>query len=131
MNGGSRLVRALLVGIGVVGGLALAGIAGWLWLVRPAFERAIFRATGWKADVAALQPGWRRLVARNVVLLGAPPFQQTPLAKIGRLDVELSGSFWSPRPTVVSIDGAVITYLAVGLGKDAVDNFRGVATKSI
>jgi hypothetical protein len=126
----SRFTRGFLIALGIVAGLAFVGIAGWQWGVRPAFEAAVLRATGWKTDVGGLQPGWRRLVARNVTLRGAPPFEQATLARIGRLEVELGGSLWRPRPTLVTLDGAVITYLATGIGRDAVDNVRGHARKS-
>jgi hypothetical protein len=103
----------------------VASLAAWLsWrsLAIPYAEAAIERATGYKALIGSLYPGLTTLRARDVVLLGAPPFQSVPLARIEALDVRLGGAgagFWAPA--AVRARGLKVTYLRVG----ALDNVRG------
>ncbi len=112
---------ALLVGL-----IALVVLLtlGWQQLVVPRFSRAVTAATGYPTEVAGLRLGWSGIVARDVVLYGLPPFSQAPLARIARLEIDLAGGVWRPRPIAVRAHGAHITYLAIGLGSDAVDNLR-------
>jgi hypothetical protein len=114
----------LPVALGVVG-LVLA-IALWQQGVLPWVEGRLSRSTGHKAKIGSLVPHWRRLEARNVVVFGAAPFDAVPLARIGRLEIELGGSLLSPVATRITAESALVSYLAIGLGQGAVDNVRGV-----
>src|SRR5919204_12729 len=85
------------------------------------------RATGHKARVGSLAPRWGRLEARDVVLYGSPPFEGVPLARIAHITVELGGTLTAPRAGRVDAEGALITYLAIGVGAGAIDNLRGAS----
>jgi hypothetical protein len=58
------------------------------------------------------------VVARDVIVFGAPPFEAEPLARIERLEVRLGGprGFWSPSDLLA--DGVEVEYLGTG----AIDN---------
>jgi hypothetical protein len=98
----------------------LVGLA--LLLVRSrlaaSVEARIERATGHHATVGSASLHGRTVVARDVVVFGAPPFQSEPLARIDRLEVKLGGprGFWSPADLLA--EGVELEYLGTG----AVDN---------
>jgi hypothetical protein len=107
--------------------LVVSGLVAWQQAVVPWFEKSIANATGHRTEVRSLVPRWRGLEARDVVLYGTPPFEAAPLARISRLHVALGrGNGWAlPRALAVTAEGALITYLAIGVGGTPVDNLRG------
>jgi hypothetical protein len=120
----------LPVAIGVA--LVVSSIVAWQQAVVPWFETSVANATGHRTRVGALVPRWRGVEARDVVLFGTPPFEAAPLARIARLNVTLGrGGGLLPRATAVAAEGMLITYLALGMGADAVDNVRGNKTNPI
>jgi hypothetical protein len=102
---------------------ALAGggllvVCGLLLLVQTrlavAIEGRILRTTGHRASVGSASLRGRTVVARDVIVFGAPPFDAEPLARIERLEVRLGGSrgFWSPADLLA--DGVEVEYLGTG-----------------
>jgi hypothetical protein len=117
-----RRVAGLLGGALAV--LLLACVGLWRTVVIPWAEDELRRAVGYDTVIGGLRPGWRSLEARDVQILGAPPFATAPLARIERLRIQLGGdgfSFWQPSEIVAR--GVQITYLRAG----AVDNVEGAA----
>jgi hypothetical protein len=102
-------------------GLAAAGllVLGLLLLLGRArlisgIEARILRSTGHRASVGSASLRWRTVVAREVIVFGAAPFDAEPLARIERLEVRLGGArgFWSPADLLV--DGVEVEYLGTG-----------------
>jgi hypothetical protein len=112
-----RRVRwALLAG----GGIALVVVAllvGRARLVAGIASR-IERATGHRATVGGASLRGRTVVATDVTVFGAAPFDSEPLARVERLEVRLGGprGFWSAADLLA--DGVDVEYLGTG----AIDN---------
>ncbi len=112
------------------GGLALVG-AGVIVLrmqLAARLQANLERVTGHRVTVGGATLGWRAIVAKDVRIFGAPPFDTEPVARIVRLDLrfsrDLSGgasqgssrahgrSFWSPAEVYAS--GVDVDLLAAG-----------------
>jgi hypothetical protein len=111
------LTLALLFGLGCLRLL-------WQWKVPEMVERRLERITGHRATIASVAFTHRlELVAYDVRIAGAPPFESQTLAHADRAVVQLGGpgGFWTPSE--VDIDGLDLEYL----GTPAGDNVRGLA----
>ena len=112
----AALFAVLLVLLG--GGLTLT----WRWRASLLVRHKLEAYTGHRVAVGAVELTWGfALVAHDVVVMGAPPFDAEVLAHLERVVVGLRGHFWRPSPAHVLVDGAEIEYLATG---DS-DNWRG------
>jgi hypothetical protein len=109
---GRRVRWAVLLG----GAVALLGVLFLIGRARLAssIEARIERATGHRASVGGASLRGRTVVATDVIVFGAPPFQSEPLARIERLEVRLGGprGFWSPADLLA--DGVDVEYLGTG-----------------
>jgi len=86
-------------------------------------ERRFERITGHRATIGSVSLTLRLdLVAHDVRIAGAPPFESQTLARADRVTLRLGGpgGFWSPSE--IAIDGLDIEYLGTSAG----DNLRGV-----
>jgi hypothetical protein len=101
LAGGTLLVLGALLVVGRVRLIA-------------AIESRIQRATGHRASVGSASLRGRTVVARDVIVFGAPPFDAEPLARIDRLEVRLGGGrgFWSPSDLLA--EGVELEYLGTG-----------------
>jgi hypothetical protein len=108
-----RRVRwAILAGavLAVLGVVVLLGRARLIAGV----ESRIQRTTGHRASVGSASLRGRTVIAHDVIVFGAPPFDAEPLARIERLEVKLGGprGFWSPADLLV--EGVEVEYLGTG-----------------
>jgi len=114
------IILALLVGLG---GLRLL----WQWKVPGLVEQRLERLTGHRASVSSVSVTHRlELVAHDLRIAGAAPFEAQTLARAERAVIRLGGpgGFWTPSE--VRIDGVELEYL----GTPAGDNVRGLAQAS-
>ena len=100
----------------------------WKSQVTPWLQARLETTLGLKVRIGRLGlTGWRTLVAYDLEILGAPPFDSEPLAHADRVSVRLGGSgrgVW--EPSHVTIDGLDVEYLSTG----SADNLgRKAATK--
>jgi hypothetical protein len=97
------------------------GAALWQWKAPSYVRRRLERLTGHQVSVEGVALNHRlEIVAHNVRVFGAAPFQQQLLARADSVLVKLHGpeGFWSPSEVVV--DGLDVQYLATPSG----DNVR-------
>jgi hypothetical protein len=105
--------------------LLLLGGTGLLWRWKaPAYvERRLERITGHRTTVGSVSLTHRlEIVAHDVRVAGAPPFESQILARAERVVVELQGpgGFWTP--SAIIIEGLDLEYLGTAAG----DNLRGL-----
>jgi hypothetical protein len=95
----------------------------WKAKVTPWVQARLEATLGHKVRVGRLGLGGLRvLVAHDVEVLGAPPFDSEPLARAAQVSVRLGGpgrGFW--EPSAVTVDGLDVEYLSTG----SADNLRG------
>lgn len=111
------LLLTFLLGLGCVSLV-------WRWKAPAYVERRLERITGHRTTVGAVSLTLGLdLVAHDVRVAGAPPFDSQILARAGRVVVQLQGpgGFWTPSG--ITIEGLDIEYLGTAAG----DNLRGVA----
>jgi hypothetical protein len=108
-----RRVRWAALVAAAVAVLSMALLLGRAHLIS-ALEGRIQRTTGHRASVGSASLRGRTVVAREVIVFGAPPFDAEPLARIERLEVRLGGArgFWSPADLL--IEGVEVEYLGTG-----------------
>ena len=106
---------------------ALFGLGGlrllWQWKVPAFVEQRLDRITGHRTTVGSVSFTHRlELVAYDVRIAGAPPFESQTLARAEEVVMRLRGpgGFWTPSEIV--IDGLDLEYLATAAG----DNLRGL-----
>jgi hypothetical protein len=99
------------------------GIGLWKGKVTPWVQTRLEATLGHKVRVGGLGLlGPRTLVARDVEVMGAPPFDSEPLARAEQILVRLGGpgrGFF--EPSEVTVDGLDIEFLSTG----SADNLRG------
>ncbi len=99
------------------------GFGLWKGKLMPWVQARLEATLGHKVRMGGLGlSGLRALQARDVEVLGAPPFDSEPLARAERVTVRLGGpdhGFW--EPSAVTVDGLDLEYLSTG----AADNLRG------
>jgi hypothetical protein len=106
--------------------LAACGLIRLAWQLKaPSMVRKRLELlTGRHVSVGSVGLTWRMaLVARDVVIAGAPPFDSQTLARIDRATVRLGGPRGFLSPSEITLDGVDIDYLATAEG----DNLRGLA----
>ena len=111
------LALTLLLGLGCVALL-------WQWKAPAFVERRLERITGHRTTIGSVSFTHRfELVAHDVRVAGAPPFESQTLARVERVVMRLRGpgGFWTPSEIV--IDGLDIEYLGSSTG----DNLRGLS----
>jgi hypothetical protein len=111
------LALALLFGLGSLRLL-------WQWKVPRLVEQRLDRITGHRTSVGAVTLTPRlELIAYDVRIAGAPPFESQALARADQVVVRLRGpgGFWSPSE--ILIDGFDVDYLGTAMG----DNLRGLS----
>jgi hypothetical protein len=108
--------------------LIRVGFGLWKDKVMPWVQARLEATLGHKVRVGRLGlGGFRVLVARDVEVLGSPPFDSEPLARADQVTVRLGGpdrGFWDPSG--VTIDGLDLEYLSTGTA----DNLRGKASSN-
>ncbi|MBN2576935.1 MAG: transglycosylase domain-containing protein [Deltaproteobacteria bacterium] len=105
-------------------GLGCAGLL-WRWKAPAYVERRLERITGHRTTVGAVSLTLRLdLVAHDVLVAGASPFDSQILARADRVTVRLQGpgGFWTPSE--IAVEGLDIEYLGTAAG----DNWRGLAS---
>ena len=116
--------RRLVTGFVVVASILACGggYALWYWRATSLVQKRLEHLTGHRVTIGgfSLSPRFE-LVARDVRIAGAPPFESQTLARADRVAVHLRGAegFWSPSEIVV--DGLDLEYLGTTSG----DNLRG------
>jgi hypothetical protein len=101
-----------------IGGAIVLGLGALFLVVRvrliASIESRILRTTGHRASVGSASLRGRTVVAKDVIVFGAPPFDAEPLARIERLEVRLGGArgFWSPSDLLA--EGVEVEYLGTG-----------------
>lgn len=104
--------------------LACAALV-WQWKVPSLVQRRLEQATGRRVRVGSVGLTWRlRVIARDIEIAGAPPFESRNFARIDRAVVVLGGPTGALSPSEVLVDGMDIDYLATVEG----DNLRGLAS---
>ena len=106
--------------------LALSLVCGtaallWQWKAPAFVRRRLEQLTGHRVTIGGVSLTHRlEIVARDVRIAGAPPFESQTLARADRVIVHVRGpgGFWSPSEVV--IDGLDIEYLGTAAG----DNLR-------
>ena len=99
--------------------LCLCGTAVvlWQWKAPSFIRRRLEQITGHRIAIGAISLTHRlEIVARDVRIAGAPPFESQTLARAERVVVRLRGprGFWSPSK--VDVDGLDIDYLGTATG---------------
>jgi hypothetical protein len=110
------LVSALAISV-ACGALAVV----WRWKAPSYVRQRLEQLTGHRVAVGSVSLSYRlEIVAHDVRIAGAPPFQGQTLARAERALVRLGGpgGFWTPSEIVV--EGLDVEYLATGSG----DNVR-------
>ena len=93
----------------------------WQWKAPSLIRRRLEMLTGHRVTVGSVSLNHRlEILAHDVRIAGAPPFESQTLARAERVVVRLRGprGFWSPSKVV--IDGMDIEYLGTSTG----DNLR-------
>ena len=111
------LALVLLLGLG---GMGLV----WRWKAPAYVERRLERLIGHRTRVGSVSLTHRLdVVAHDVRVGGAPPFESQILARADRIVVHLGGPGGFFSPSDIDIDGLDIEYL----GTTAGDNLRGLS----
>lgn len=123
-----RAVRVLAVAAAAVGLATI--VAVWLWHAQKTnwFVSYLARRTGHRVEAADVSIDGRSIVARDVQLYGAPPFDGEPALRIERLEVQFGGGNvgrWTPSEIIA--DGVDVEYLSAG----GTDNLRGARRSGI
>jgi hypothetical protein len=101
------------------------GVILWWWKAPSLVLRQVERLTGHRATLGGLSLTHRLdLVAYDVRIAGAPPFESQTLAHADRVTVRLGGQGGLFTASEIVIDGLEVEYL----GTDAGDNLRIPAT---
>jgi hypothetical protein len=120
--------RRIFVGLALALLLGVGGIrVFWHWKAPRFVEQRLERITGHRTTVGSVTINHRfELIAYDVRLAGAPPFDGQMLARADRIVVRLRGpaGFWSPAEVVV--DGLEVEYL----GSNGGDNLHGLFTSA-
>jgi hypothetical protein len=118
---GARL--AVYGGVAFMLGAALFLLASWR--LEAAVAAQLGQASGHRVLVGSASLAGAGVVARDVTVFGAPPFEREPLAHIDRLEVRLRGPRGALSPSAVLLDGLDLSYLRAA----AVDNVWGLRAK--
>jgi hypothetical protein len=118
-----RRIALLLALLALVAAYAVVLLV-WRWKAPSMVRERLEIVTGRRVTVGAVGLDWHLdLVARDIVVAGAPPFDSQSLARIDRATIRLRGARGLLGPSEILVDGADIDYLATLEG----DNLRGLA----
>jgi hypothetical protein len=118
-----RRIAILVLLLATLLGLASVALV-WQWKAPPLVQRRLEQALGRRVTVASVGLTWRfEIVARDIDIAGAPPFDSKAVARIDRAIVRLRGPGGLLSPSEVLVDGMEIDYLASAEG----DNLRGLS----
>ena len=122
----SRRHLLVLVGLSSFFGIGFLG-ALWRWKAPSLLEKRLERITGHRTSVGSLSVTYRfDLVANDVRIAGAPPFDSQTLARADRVTLRLNGPDGLLSPSDIQIDGLDIEYLGTASG----DNLRGLRSQT-
>jgi hypothetical protein len=104
----------------------VGSVAVWNWKAPSTVARRLEKILGRRVSVRSVGVTWRlQVVARDIEIAGAPPFESQSVVHVDRAVLSLRGSAGVFSPSAIFIDGADIDYLATANG----DNVRGVAAE--
>jgi hypothetical protein len=119
---GARAAIASLVALAC---LALAAVL-WGGLLHPWMTRVVSRALGRPVALGKVSLRFGAVVARDVRVFGAPPFESEPFAYVDRMTVRFRPATpWTIRR--IEVDGADVSYL----GAERLENVRSPSAPHI